>query len=246
MTARDRIVIMIVGAIAVIGAGWVLVVSPERDKANQVKAQVSTARSQLQAAESELENAHSAQTHYAAAYASIVHLGKAVPASEEVPSLIYQIAQASNKKDVEFNSIVAGSNGASPSASAAPVSVTPAGFTQMPFTFVFNGTFFDLGKLLHRLDAFTVRSTSGGLHVSGRLLTVQGVKLAPRTEAAAQKSSKGPLPLTGTITATAYVLPPSQGLTGGANPSGPSPSASGTATASTGSGSPVPTASVTP
>jgi len=243
MTGRDRIVIMVVGVIAVIGAVWVLAVSPERDKASKLTAQVDAAKTQLQTAEGELANAHSAQAQYAAAYTSVVRLGKAVPASQEVPSLMYQVAHASNKKNVEFASIVSGTGGSSSTPTAA-AGVTPAGFTQMPFTFTFNGTFFDLEKLFHRMDRFTVRTTAGGLRVSGRLLTIQGVKLAPKTEGNAKQTSTK-VPLTGTVTATAYVLPASQGLTGGATPTSPS-GGSGTATASTGSSSPVPTASVTP
>jgi hypothetical protein len=256
MTGRDRLVIMVVAVVAVIGAAWVLLVSPEKDKASKLSSQITTAQSQLQSAEGELANAHSAQAQYAGAYASVVRLGKAVPASQEVPSLIYQLAQASNRRKVEFASITATTT---PSATGAPAgaggagtgstatgaaSVTPAGFTQMPFTFVFNGTFFDLEHLFNRLDNFTVRTASGSLHVSGRLLTIQGVKLAPVTEGSTQEKAKGPVTLSGTITATAYVLPASQGLTGGATSS--APGGTGTATASTGSSSPVPTASVTP
>lgn len=254
MTGRDRLVAMVVAVVVVVVAAWLLAVSPEKDKAKKLAAQVASAQTQLQAAEGELANAQSAQTQYAAAYASIVRLGKAVPASQEVPSLMYQLAQASNTKKVEFASIVAGANGSTGSSSsssssssttAAAAAVTPAGFTQMPFTFVFNGTFFDLERLLNRVDEFTVRTTSGSLHVSGRLLTIQSVKLAPKTEGGATATGAKNLPLTGTITATAYVLPASQGLTGGATSS--SPASTGTATASTGSSSPVPTAtSVTP
>jgi hypothetical protein len=244
MTGRDRMVAIAVGVIVVLGVAWLLVVSPEKDKASKLGSQVSAAQSQLQTAEGELADAHSAQTQYAAAYASVVRLGKAVPASQEVPSLIYQLAQASNTKKVEFDSIVAGTGGSS-SSTITPASITPAGFTQMPFTFIFNGTFFDLERLLHRVDAFTVQSSAGTLHVSGRLLTIQSVKLVPKTEGSSSSNQKAKnLPLTGTITATAYVLPASQGLTGGATSS--SPSSTGTATASTGSSSPVPTASVTP
>jgi Tfp pilus assembly protein PilO len=247
MTGRDRIVVLVVAVLAVVGAGWVLVVSPERDKATKLNTQVEAAKSQLASAESELANAHSAQAQYAKAYTSIVRLGKAVPASQEVPSLMYQVAQASNRKSVEFASIVAGTGGSSSSTTAA-AAVTPAAFTQMPFTFIFNGSFFDLEKLFHRIDGFTVRTTAGTLHVSGRLMTIQGVKLAPKTEGVATTAAKTKnLPLTGTITATAYVLPASQGLTGGATPTTPGTAGTGTATASTGSSSsPVPTASVTP
>ncbi len=71
-----------------------------------------------------------------------------------------------------------------------------------------------------------MRTASGGLSVSGRLLTVQSVRLTPTTSRAAAESAKGSSgQLSGTITATAYVLPASQGLTAGATPSSPASAA---------------------
>src|SRR5262249_4207794 len=150
--------------------------------------EVASAQATLSSAEGQLANARSAQTQYATAYSSIVGLGKAVPADQEVPSLIFQLERASNSKKVEFASIVTGAGtGASASGTAASASTSTsgpagaaaaaasAGFTQMPFTFVFNGSFFDLEHLFHSLNKFTVRTTSGGLQVSGRLLTVTSV-----------------------------------------------------------------------
>lgn len=233
MTTRDRLALIGISALAVLALVWLLLVSPERDQASKLSAQVSAASAQLATAESEAANAHSAQARYAAAYASVVNLGKAVPPSEEVPSLIYQLAQASNQKHVEFSSITSGagaSSGAS-SASAATPAAAAAGFTQMPFTFVFNGSFADLYHLFQQLNGATVRTTSGGLQVSGRLLTLQGVKLEPQQTATGKSGGS----LTGTITATAYVLPSGVGLTGGSTSSAPASSSAAT-TASSGSG----------
>ena len=98
-----------------------------------------------------------------------------------------------------------------------------AGFTQMPFTFVFSGSFSDLYRLFQQLNGATVQTASGGLQVSGRLLTLQGVKLEPKGGAEGNSGL-----LTGTITATAYVLPSGVGLTGGAT--APTPVASAAAT----------------
>jgi Tfp pilus assembly protein PilO len=222
MTARDRIVIVVLGAFAVLAAAWLLAVAPEREQAAKLETQVSAARAALSTAEGQVASARSAQTGYAAAYASLVSLGKAVPTGQEVPSLIYQLAQASNQKQVDFSSIVNGGAGAGgASAPATPTTPTTAaagaGFTQMPFTFVFNGNFFDLYNLFQQLNHFTLRTSSGDLRVSGRLLTIQSVKLAP--ESSSEKGSSGRL--MGTITATAYVLPASQGLTGGATAASP-------------------------
>jgi hypothetical protein len=227
MTARDRLVLIVVCVLVVLGGGWVLVVSPERKQAGKLQGEVSTASSKLSTAESQLANAREAKARYASAYSSIVSLGKAVPPGREVASLVYQLARASSQKHVEFASIVngggAGSSSSSASSSASGAGSQPAalaGFTQMPFTFVFNGTFFDLYHLFQGLNRFTVRTASGGVQVSGRLLTIQSAKLAPIS---AEHATGGPQLLTGTITATAYVLPASQGLTGGATPVGPTP-----------------------
>ncbi len=223
MTGRDRIVLIVIVVAAVLGAAWALVVSPERKKASQLSTQVTAAQSQLSAAESQLASARSAQAQYASAYSAVVSLGKAVPASEEVPSLMYQLAQATGEKNVQFASIAAGSAGSSSSSSSA--AAASASFSNMPFTFVFNGTFFDLEHLFEQLNRFTVRTSTGSIQVSGRLLTVQSVKLAPES---GENQTSGPPRLTGTITATAYVLPASQGLTSGATASSPSGGAGST------------------
>jgi hypothetical protein len=239
MTGRDRTVVMVLATLGVLAAVWLFAVSPKREQAAKLGTEVSTAQAQLASAEAQLASAGAAQAKYQEAYASIVRLGKAVPASEEVPSLIYQLSQATNEKNVEFASITTSvpGAGAGSSSSSGTASTAAAGITQMPFTFVFNGSFDSLYNLFQELDAFTtLHTTSGELNVNGRLLTIQSVKLGPvsATGASTQGSgtSGGPEQLSGTITATAYVLPAGQSLTGGATPAGPAGAT--TQTASTG------------
>jgi Tfp pilus assembly protein PilO len=245
MTGRDRMFLIVVSVLAVLAAAWLLVVSPEREKASKLGTQVAAANAQLLTAEGQVASARGAQSQYAAAYASIVNLGKAVPPSQEVPSLIYQLDQVSSRKQVDFFSITAGSGGAAaPASASASASTGPgvaaAGLTQMPFTFVFNGTYDELSHLFDQLNRFTVRTASGGLRVSGRLLTIQSVKLAPTT-GSEPTSGKGTTPeLTGTVTATAYVLPASEASTSEATPS--SPGGATTPAASTGAAPSSPTA----
>jgi len=212
MTARDRLVVIGLGVLAVLAAVFLLLVAPERKQASSLVGQLATERAQLASAESAAASARAAEAQYPAAYASIVSLGKAVPPSREEPSLLYQLAQATNQKNVEFTSVTstAGSSGAS----------AAAGFTAMPFTFVFNGSFSNLQHLFESVDGYVVSQNAGDLLVSGRLLTIQSVSLAP----AAASSGGGQANtsrLTGTITASAYVLPLAQGLTAGATPATP-------------------------
>jgi type II secretion system (T2SS) protein M len=245
VTARDRLVLVAISALAVLAAVWLLLVSPERKQASKLSGEVSAASAQLASVEGEAASARAAQQRYASAYASVVNLGKAVPASEEVPSLMYQLAQASNQRHVQFNSITTGGAGGASSAPAstattASTAAASAGFTQMPFTFVFAGDFNDLSHLFRQLNAATVRTSSGGLQVSGRLLTLQSVKLEP-----ANKEGASSRQLTGTISATAYVLPASQRLTGGATPSSPATTGATTSAATT-SAAGAPSAGSTP
>jgi outer membrane murein-binding lipoprotein Lpp len=246
MTGRDRIVLMVIAVVVILAGGWLKLVSPERAKANKLATQVATANSALASAEGKLASARASQSQYPAAYAAMVNLGKAVPPSQEVPSLMYQLSLATADKQVEFTSIatsaVGGGSGSStvtaPSAassksstpssssatsgsatsasassatasatgspSASGASTSAAAFTQMPFTFVFEGSYFDLERLLRELTSFTTRSSSGTLEVNGRLLTVQSVKLVPT-----DTSHAGAGTLSGTITATAYTAPAS-------------------------------------
>jgi Tfp pilus assembly protein PilO len=228
MAGRDRIVLMVLVSLAFVAAGWMLVVSPKRKEAKTIEATVATAQSELSAAQGKLSETKAAQARYASAYTSVVSLGKAVPASQEVPSLVVQLEQASNQHDVSFNSITSGGSGSS----STPTATASAGFTQMPFTFIFGGGFFAMEHLFRQLTAFTTHTSGGGLQVSGRLLTIQSVKLAPE---AAEKGKAAKL--NGTVTATAYVLPASQSLTEGATPTSPTgattPASAGSTSAAT-------------
>lgn len=241
MSARDRMVLIVVAAVAVLGAAYLMVLSPERKKATEVQAKVETARTQLSEAQSKLASATEDERRYSAAYASIVSLGQAVPADQEVPSLVYELDHATAKDQVSFESITSGgsasgsssSSSSSTSSASAGASVASAGFQQLPFTFSFKGTYEQLYKLMGRLQGFTISMPDGSVQVRGRLLSIQGLTLA--SGGASGGSSSGPAggsseDLTATVTATAYVLPPGQSLTGGASASGPS------AASATGSG----------
>jgi len=215
------VLIVVVVLLVLVGA-WMEVVSPERQEASKLSAQVGTAKSELASAEAKLASARAAQSQYASAYAAMVSLGKAVPASQEVPSLIYELAQASNQKRVEFASIGSSTSAPGSSGATAVAASAASGFTPLPFTLTFEGSFFDLEHLFQQLTSFTTRTTTGTLQVSGRLLTIQSVKLAPVSSAGSGTSTD----LTGSVTASAYVAPATQGLSSGATAASPTGAAS--------------------
>lgn len=233
MTARDRIVIIVLAGLVVLGAAWLMVVSPERKKAAQVQAKVQSARAELSAAQSKLAEAQQDEKRYAAAYSSIVSLGQAVPAESEVSSLVYELDHATSKDKVDFESITSGGAGGASSSASATVAST-GGFRQLPFSFSFSGTYKQLYELMQRLQGFTVSKTDGSVDVNGRLLSIQGLSLTAGAGSASaggsgsSSSASKAGELKATVTATAYILPPGQSLTGvpGA-PAGATPASSG-------------------
>jgi type II secretory pathway pseudopilin PulG len=247
VTARDRTVLIVVGFVAIIGAFWFLALSPKRQEASDVSAQLGTAQQRLTTAQSAASGAEAARQRYNTDYATVARLGKAVPVDDDVPSLVYQLEHTAHDTDVDFRSIklqagsttataaptgqaaavasatgAAGATTVASTTSALPPGATvgTAGFPTMPFSFDFDGKFFAMQRFLRSLDALTTVQGKS-ISVKGRLLTVDGVSL--------KAGPKGFPDVSATVAVTAYLLPSDEGLTAGAT-SAPSTS-TGTASA---------------
>lgn len=247
MTARDRIVIMVVLAIGAIVAGWMLVVSPKRDQAASLSTQISAQQGQLDAARSQLAAGESARAAFAGQYAQLAKLGEAVPPDDDVPSLIYQVQNAAQGAKVSFRGLQltnaqgssapapssSSSSGAGAASTAAPAlppgaAIGAAGLPTEQFTFTLSGNFFHLADFFNRLQNF-VTSRGSTLLVSGRLMTINGINLAP--------SATGFPQINASVSATTYIVPASQGAFGGATPAGPATGPSAQASTSPSSSS---------
>ena len=237
MSLRDRTIIGLVVVIAVAVGGWLFVVQPTRDKASSLASQVSAVQTQLDQVRTELAAEEAARNAFAGSYSVLARLGEAVPADDNVPSLIYQIQSAATKARVSFNSLAlgsAGSAGTSAPSSSAPGSprqtalppgatIGSAGFPIEPFSFTFTGNFFHLSDFFGRLDHFVVVANRN-ISVSGRLMTLEAINLTA--------SPAGFPSITAKMSATTYLLPASEGLTAGATPLGPAPRTTATSVGS--------------
>ncbi len=241
MTGRDRAVVLVVVAIAAIAAAWLLVVGPKRSEASKLGGQISSVQSQLTTAQSTITDGEAARGIYATSYTTMARLGQAVPADDQVPSLILQVQNAASASRVDFQSLTLNpaAGGTAPPASASAtqgataalppgVAVGSAGFPAEPFTFTFNGSFFHLSDFLGRLERF-VSATNQRIAVSGRLLSLNAISLG---------AGPGGFPnVTATVAATTYVLPATQGVFAGGTPTAPPAGTSTPASTSTGGGS---------
>ncbi|MEA2357484.1 MAG: hypothetical protein QOI62_744 [Solirubrobacteraceae bacterium] len=244
MTVRDRILLLVVVGIAALGGFWFLVISPKRAEVKGLDAKIVSAQQVVDQAQASAQSAQQAKARYATDYATVVRLSKAVPADDDMPSLLYQLQSVSKGSKVDFQSLTlaGGASTAPATTTGTPGAVTAAalppgaiigaaGFPTMPFQFTFDGSFFDLAGLLRNVQRF-VAVHGDQVNVRGRLLTIDGLSLDP-TNFPSVKAS---------ISATAYLLPADQGATSGATAT--APAATQPATAGT-AATPTPAASMT-
>jgi len=230
VTARDRIIIVIVLVTAALGGFWFVALAPKRSEAADLKAQIQVASQKLADAQQQAAQARQAKARYDTDYAQVAKLGKAVPKDDALPSLLYQLQSAAHTAKIDFTSLQAATDASQAASAGATVVTKPAtasstasgssaapatqataanlppgatvgsaGFPTMPFSFVFNGSFFDMERFLRDVQRF-VRVNGERVDARGRLLSIDGFAL---------NAGPGGFPaVTANITATAFLQSP--------------------------------------
>jgi Tfp pilus assembly protein PilO len=245
MSRTNRMIIGLVATAALVAAYWFLLLGPKRDEAVQLQTNITTKQAEIASVKAQIAVYETARTTYQANYATIARLGKAVPADDDVRSLMVQLEDAAVRSGVDFRLIDVGKGAAAPSGAGqttptGPVipgaSVGTAGFSSLPFNFSFEGTYFELSEFFTRLERMVdVNNTK--LDVTGRLLLLQNITLQP--------DSAGFPHIKAQIGATSYMVPPTEGLMGGATAQGPAATSTPSTTAPSGTTAPATTASIT-
>ncbi len=205
MTLKKPLVIALVAAAAAIAAYWFLLLTPKQEEAAALQTQITAKQGELDAARRQIAGYEQAKADYKANYATVARLGKAVPADDDVRSLMVQVDAAAGRAGVRFKSLdvsAPATSGEEPLA---------GGFTQVPFSFTFTGKYFELADFVRRLERF-VSITNDRVDVTGRLLQVSSVQLAP---------AAGGFPhIQAQVAATSYRLAPGQAAMPGSTPPG--------------------------
>jgi Tfp pilus assembly protein PilO len=234
--SRTTQILLAVGVTAAaLAAYWYLALAPKRAEVAKLDTEVATKQTAVQTAQATANNYETTRKAYRKNYATVVRLGKAVPADDDVRSLVVQLDESARRAKIDFANIsltdVSSSQGGEANKAAASTFVT------QPFSFSFEGSFFRLSEFFNQLDRF-VQVNGDAIDVTGRLLRIESFSLAPQA---------GSDKLTAQIGATSYSLPSDQGLTAGATAQGPAPAAAGTTAPGTtpASGSTPPTTTAT-
>ncbi len=241
----------LVGAVALLAGFWMLVLKPKREEVAELKKQVTAETQRRDEALARVRAGEEARRTFAEDYATVARLGKAVPEDDDVRSLLVQLDAEAGGTHVDFRSMEIGAattsapaaqDGTATTTSPPPgaVPVGTGGLAAMPFSFSFRGSFDNLTQFFARMERFvTLRNEQ--LNVTGRLLRLESIDL--------QVDEKGFPHIRAQIGASSYLLPPSQGVTAGATPQGPTgaapPGGSG-APASSPTSPPSPTPTATP
>jgi Tfp pilus assembly protein PilO len=266
LTARDRKILIILGVLVLPIAYWFLLLSPKRAQEGKLQSQLTQARSAEQSAAQRVASLNQAKRSFASDYTTIIRLGKSIPSTLDMSSLLFQLNAAAGGNGIIFSSVTSGARSSAPGTASSPSSTTGAptasppaasgtssttpasttssvpGLDSVPITFEFDGSFFDLASFFHQVKRF-VQVANGQVQVSGRLITIDNLEFkTPNTSGSGGGASASELQAT--VTGTVYLAPKSQGLTAGATPTGPTPTGPAQTPASTPASSASPAAAV--
>jgi Tfp pilus assembly protein PilO len=241
MTRTNKILAAVVAVGLAVGAFYYFALAPQREEIAKLDSDVAAKEAELAQAQQTLVGYEQARKSYRSNYTTLARLGKAVPADDDVRSLMIQLESAAERSGVDFEKIelgtgLAGASGGTPTPTptegpttggelaSAPGAVPVAGgaMSAMPFSFTFNGGYFDLSSFLSRLEHFvTVKNER--VNVTGRLLRLESVSIAPSPSGFPQMQAQ--------IGAATYIVPPVEPITEA--PAGAAPSDPGTTTNAT-------------
>ena len=201
---RDRIVLAIVAAAALVGAFYMMALKPERQKASALQTQIATQQQSLASAQQSYNIGRAAQAALKTDGAQWAALKLAVPAQSNIPALLRLLEKSADADHVAMTSLtLAGSTSASASTASTPATGTAApSATPVPIQLNFTGGYVALNKLVRKLTGL-VAVAHGSVHATGPLLSINSVTLS------------GSKSLTGNVTATIYQLAGAAGTTTG-------------------------------
>jgi Tfp pilus assembly protein PilO len=129
ITARDRKIMLILVPLVVLAAYWFVVLAPQRTESQKVTQELSKAQSARDEAEQQVASLNAAKASFADDYATVIRLGKAVPTTVDMPSLLVQIDRAARGTGIKINDFKPGPAvaGGSSSSGASAAGTPPGG-----------------------------------------------------------------------------------------------------------------------
>jgi hypothetical protein len=106
--ARDKKLLLAIVPVVVVFGYWFLLLAPKRQEATKLGGEVSKQQEKRDQLNAEVQRLTAAKKSFATDYATVVRLGKAIPNTVDMPSLIVQLQKASSGTGIHFDRIHAG------------------------------------------------------------------------------------------------------------------------------------------
>jgi Tfp pilus assembly protein PilO len=124
MTARDRKLLLLLAPVLAVAAFWFLILAPKREESAAVADQLAQAEAARDTAKAAASQVAGSKQAFSRDYATVIRLGKSVPAKVDMPSLLVQLDDAAKGTGIDFVSVQTGDRTAAPAATAAPPAST--------------------------------------------------------------------------------------------------------------------------
>jgi Tfp pilus assembly protein PilO len=127
LTDRDRKIMIALVPVVVLVAYWFLLLAPKREQASTAKAELATQEERVETARAAANAAEGAKEDFDASYAQVVRLGKAIPSTVDMPSLLVQLDAAAAGTGIRFTKIATGDRFPGATTTPAQTTTPPAG-----------------------------------------------------------------------------------------------------------------------
>lgn len=132
LTDRDRKIVLLIVPALLIAAYWFLLLSPKRDEASQAATTLTEQTDRRDAAQARVDSLSGDRTNFAADYAEIVRLGKAVPPTVDMPTILVQLDAAARGTKITFTKITADDRVPATTTTTAPPNAPGSGDGSQP------------------------------------------------------------------------------------------------------------------
>ena len=228
---HTKILIPVVALVVAAAAFWFLALAPKREEIAKLDTDIAAQQAEVEQSQQLVASYEKAKANYRANYTKVARLGKAVPADDDVRSLLVQLDDAATPLEGRLPRRSTSAAAAAPRRAAPParprapraqapppgtVPVGSAGFSAMPFSFVVQGQLLQPVRTSSRGSSDFVTVENDKIDVTGRLLLLGSISVTPQPGADGRATSCRPR-----SAPRPYLVPPTEGVAGAATPAGP-------------------------
>jgi hypothetical protein len=105
LTSRDRRIVMILMPLILMAGYWFFVLAPKRAESAKAQEELTKIRGERDTAQAQVGQLNAAKASFASDYQTVIRMGKAVPETVDMPSLLVQLDRAARGTGIDMREI---------------------------------------------------------------------------------------------------------------------------------------------